>query len=83
MAAIPHPKKVWMKSTVMEKDLLQMVDDKVLPEKSLIGWRATDGELFPTANTGEIIVFEHFFYRDLPSRPVLSSGVFFTITGLN
>ena len=52
-----------MKSTVMEKDLLRMVTDKVLPEKSLIGWRAADGELFPTANTGELVVFEPFFYQ--------------------
>ncbi len=52
-----------MKSTVTEKDLKKMVADKVLPEKSLIGWRAADGELFPTANTGEVVVFEPFFYR--------------------
>ena len=51
-----------MKSTVMEKDLEKMVTDKVLPVKSLIGWRATDGELFPTVNTGEVVVFEPFFY---------------------
>ena len=52
-----------MKSTVTEKDLLRMVADKVLPEKSLIGWRAADGELFPTANTGELVVFEPVFYQ--------------------
>ena len=52
-----------MKSTMMEKDLKKMVADKVLPEKSLIGWRATDGELFPTVNTGEVVIFEPFFYR--------------------
>ena len=52
-----------MKSTVKEKDLLRMVADKVLPGKSLIRWRATDGELFATANTGELVVFEPFFYR--------------------
>ena len=53
-----------MKSTMMEKDLLRMVTDKVLPEKSLIGWRTADRELFPTANTGELVVFEPFFYRE-------------------
>ena len=52
-----------MKSAVTEKDLLRMVTDKVLPEKSLIGWRATDGELFPAANTSELVVFEPFCYR--------------------
>src|SRR6266498_1832861 len=35
----------------------------VLPEKDIIGWRAASGESFPTANTNEIVVFEHFFYR--------------------
>ncbi len=40
-----------------------MVKDGVLPEKEIIGWRAVDGEAFPTANTGEIVVFESFFYR--------------------
>src|SRR5437868_11191973 len=63
MAAVPHPEEVWMKSTVTDKDLLRMVADKVLPEKSLIGWRAADGELFPTANTGELVVFEPVFYQ--------------------
>src|SRR5205814_9011953 len=58
-----HPEEVWMKCIVTKKDLLRMVTDKVLPEKSLIRWRAADGELFPTANTGELVVFEPFFYR--------------------
>ena len=40
-----------------------MVEDSVLPEKTLIGWRAADGESFPTANTDEVVVFEPFFYR--------------------
>ena len=40
-----------------------MVADLVLPEKALIGWRAANGELFPTTNIGEVVVFESFFYR--------------------
>ena len=39
-----------------------MVNDQVLPEKNVIGWRTASGELFPTADTNEIVVFEHFFY---------------------
>src|SRR6266540_4018757 len=71
MSSIPHPEEVWMKSTVMEKDLERMVADLVLPEKTLIGWRAADSELFPIANTGEVVVFEPFFYRgfSLPTSP--------------
>ena len=52
-----------MKSTVTEKALERMVADLVLSEKTLIGWRTADGELFPTANTGEVVVFESCFYR--------------------
>src|SRR6266540_3364380 len=63
MSSIPHPEEVWVKLTLTEKDLEQMINDKVLLEKSLIGWRAADGELFPTANTGEVVVFKPFFYR--------------------
>src|SRR5438105_7373214 len=77
MATVPHPEEVWVKSIVTEKDLLRMVDDKVLPHKSLIGWRATDGELFPTANTGELVVFEPFFYRGFSLSTKSSSGAFF------
>src|SRR6266540_2959323 len=40
-----------------------MVKDGVPPEKEIIGWRAADGEAFAIANTGEIVVFEPFFYR--------------------
>src|SRR5438034_5250840 len=63
MSSIPNPEEVWSKSTVTEEDLQKMVADLVLPEKSLIGWRATDGESFPTTNTDEVVVFEPFFYR--------------------
>src|SRR5436190_15212907 len=40
-----------------------MVKDGVLPKNEIIASRATDREAFPTANTGEIVVFEPFFYR--------------------
>src|SRR5437763_2259191 len=62
MAEIPPPERVWQASTVTEEHLHRMVKDGVLPEKEIIGWRAADGEAFPTANTGEIVVFEPFFY---------------------
>ena len=73
-----------MKSTMMEKDLEKMVADKVLPGKSLIGWRVTDGELFPTANTSEVVIFEPFFYRGfaLPTSNFFFE-VFFIFMGLS
>ena len=72
-----------MKFTVTEKDLKKMVADKVLPEKSLIGWHAINRELFPTANTGKVVVFEPFFYRGLLCQPVNFSEVFFIFMGLS
>src|SRR5438105_2003861 len=62
MSSIPHPEDVWMKSTMTEKDLQRMVNDKVLLEKSLVGWCAAAGEDFPTVKTVELVVFEPFFY---------------------
>lgn len=37
--------------------------DQVLPEQAIIKWRPTAGESFPTPDTDEVIVFEHYFYR--------------------
>src|SRR5438105_3891276 len=63
MSSIPNSEEVWAKSSVMEEELERMVKEFVLPEKNLIGWRAADGESFPTANTDEIVVFVPLFYR--------------------
>src|SRR5438046_599076 len=63
MSSISNPEEVWVKSTATEEDLQKMVEDLFLPKKSLIGWHAADGELFPSTNTDEIVIFEPFFYR--------------------
>ena len=68
MSSIPNPEEVWVKSNVTEEQLQRMVEDSVWPEKTLIGWCATDGESFPTANTDEVVVFEPFFYRGFSLR---------------
>src|SRR5437016_5479318 len=59
---IPNPEEVWSKSTMTEEELENLVANLILPEKNLIRWCAAFGESFPTANTDEIVVFEHFFY---------------------
>src|SRR5438105_2228617 len=61
--SVPNPKEVWSKSTVTEEELEKMVSYLILPEMDLLGWRAAFGESFPTTNTSEIVVFEHFFYQ--------------------
>ena len=59
--SFPNLEETWSTLTVTEKDLEKMVSDQVLTEKSVIGWHAASGESFPTVDTNEIVVFEHFF----------------------
>src|SRR5438034_9264231 len=63
MSSIPNPEDVWMKSTMTEEELEKMVEDQVLPVKDFVGWREANDELFPTADTEEIVAFTSFFYR--------------------
>nr|CAH65752.1 OSIGBa0123D13.1 [Oryza sativa] len=39
-----------------------MVAHGVLLAKEIIGWRPAYGEMFPTPDTHELVVFSHFFY---------------------
>nr|CAH66044.1 OSIGBa0107A02.5 [Oryza sativa] len=52
----------WAPSNVTEENLKEMVAHGVLPVKEIIGWRPAFGEVFPTPNTHEVVVFSHFFY---------------------
>nr|ABA98573.1 retrotransposon protein, putative, Ty3-gypsy subclass [Oryza sativa Japonica Group] len=52
----------WAPSDVTEENLKEMVAHGVLPAKEIIGWRPACGEIFPTPDTHEIVVFSHFFY---------------------
>uniref|UniRef100_A0A0E0D3N9 Transposase (putative) gypsy type domain-containing protein n=1 Tax=Oryza meridionalis TaxID=40149 RepID=A0A0E0D3N9_9ORYZ len=52
----------WAPSDVTEENLKEMVAHGVLPAKEIIGWRPAYGEMFPTPNTHEVVVFSHFFY---------------------
>ena len=54
---LSNPEEVWSPSTMMMKDLMKMVADGVLPPKDIIGWREAVGELFPTTETEEIVIF--------------------------
>src|SRR6266508_2542438 len=83
MSSIPNPEEVWMKSSVTEEELEKMVEDQVLPAKDLVGWRAASGELFPIADTEEIVAFTSSFTWDFCCRPPLSFVVFFISMGLS
>nr|ABA97605.1 retrotransposon protein, putative, unclassified [Oryza sativa Japonica Group] len=51
----------WAPSGVTEENLKEMVAHGVFPAKEIIGWRPAFGEVFPTPNTHEVVVFSHFF----------------------
>ena len=53
ISELVDPESFWSASTVTKEDLLQMVEDKVLPAQSILDWREAAGELFPTPNTNE------------------------------
>src|SRR5438105_2132976 len=79
MSSIPNPEEVWMNSTVTEEELEKIVEDQVLSAKDLVGWRAASDELFPTADTEEIVAFTSFFYRgfSLPTSSFFRGLLYF------
>lgn len=76
---ILDPMVPWTKSMVTEAKLQAMVEAGALPPKEVIGWRAVDGEVFPTPNTGKIIVHAPFFFRwfSIQVHPFLHSLLYF------
>lgn len=58
-----HPEDTWVPSTVMEEDLEEMVRGQIFLERAFIQWWLAVGESFPTPNTNEIVIFEHYFYH--------------------
>lgn len=72
-AAMAQEKEIpfdqWATSDVKESNLKEMEDLGVLAPKALLNWRPACGEEYPTPNTGEVVVFTHFFFSgfDLPT----------------
>lgn len=76
----------WVTSTVTQRNLEQMVIDGILQDQVTAGWRAAAGELFPTPDTNELIVFESHFVRGfgIPAHPFLQKLLdFYGITLCN
>ena len=50
-----------------------LVEDDVLPDRVMAGWRLAHGESFPTPRGDELVVFEDYFYRGfgVPIHPFL------------
>ena len=52
----------WVGSISNEAALNRLVEDGVLPDRVMAGWRPAHGESFPTSRGDELVVFEDYFY---------------------
>ncbi|HET8670193.1 MAG TPA: hypothetical protein VFM05_06045 [Candidatus Saccharimonadales bacterium] len=61
----------WATSTVSEEMLKKLVDDGLLPEQAVAGWRSAEGEKTPYPDTHQLVVFVDYFLRGfgLPLHP--------------
>jgi hypothetical protein len=55
----------WTYSKCSNNELLNLVSEGLLQEKSLVNWRPCFCELLPMENVDEIISFYHFFEQGL------------------
>ena len=53
----------WVGSVSNEAVLTRLVEDGMLPDRVMAGWRSARGESFLTPHGDELVVFEDYFYR--------------------
>ena len=68
-----HHDQEWVRSTITRETLEKMVFKGILQDQVTIGWRPAVGELFPTPDTNELVVFEVYFVHGfgIPAHPFL------------
>jgi hypothetical protein len=72
-ACIPDQQAAWVRSTKTEAKIQALVDRGLLRSKTEVEWRAAAGEVFPSEDIKEQVVFTSFFKRGFN----LSAGDFF------
>ena len=53
----------WVGSNSNEAALNRLVEDSVVPDRVMVGWRPARGESFSNHRGDELVVFEDYFYR--------------------
>jgi hypothetical protein len=63
----------WTKSTSTESSIRKLVDDGMLLDAIIGGWRPSIGENYLDPRPGELVVFEDFYWRRFgnPCHPFL------------
>ena len=62
MAQVPDLVDEFSPSSIMDRDLREMVADRFLGEKEVVQWKPGHPDGFPMPNAEEIIVFGLFFH---------------------
>jgi hypothetical protein len=60
-ASILNPQMAWVRSTMTEAKIQALVDRGLLRPKAEVEWKAATGELFPTEDVMDQVVFTSFF----------------------
>jgi hypothetical protein len=70
IAAIPNPRTVWVRSTMMDAKIKVLVDRRLMRLKAEVEWKAAEGEEFPTEDVKEQVIFVSYFEHgfNLPVR---------------
>jgi hypothetical protein len=62
-ASISDPQTAWVRSTLTEAKIQNLVTRGLLRPKEEVEWRAAAGEQFPSEDVKEKVVFASFFER--------------------
>jgi hypothetical protein len=62
-ACIPDPQAAWVRSTMTEAKIQELVDRGLLRPKTEVEWCAATGKEFPSEDVKEQVVFGSFFER--------------------
>jgi hypothetical protein len=61
--SIPDPQAAWVRSTMTETKIQELVTRGLLRPKEEVEWRAAAGEQFPSEDVKEQVIFASFFER--------------------
>jgi hypothetical protein len=76
---IPDPRMVWEPSAMTETKIQALMDRELLRPKVKVEWKAPTGEVFPTKDVKEQVIFNSFFEHvfNIPARDFFQGLLFY------